>query len=269
MKSQAAAVVVAAAFVVAAAWVTARPALAAGVVLPPPAAAPDYQLGAPYPAPAGVSVVARDRSAAPAGAYAICYVNGFQTQPGELGAWPDEVLLRGSDGELVHDPDWPDEVLLDTRTPAQRAAITAVVSPWITGCAESGYQAVEFDNLDTYTRSDGVLRRDDALALATQFVATAHGAGLAAAQKNAVEDAPALRAAGFDFAVTEECAAYRECSVITAVYGAGVVDVEYTDNLPRSFTAMCADPQTPASVVLRDRDLVAPTTPGYHFALCP
>ena len=255
-------------FAVTTACLSAPPALAAEVVLPPPAAAPDYQLGAPYPAPAGVSVVARDRSATPAGAYAICYVNGFQTQPGELSAWPDEVLLRGSDGELVHDPDWPDEVLLDTRTPEQRAAISAVVSPWITGCAESGYQAVEFDNLDTYTRSGGVLRRDDALALATQLVAVAHGAGLAAAQKNAVEDAPALRAAGFDFAVTEECAAYEECSAITDVYGTGVIDVEYTDNLPRSFTAMCADPGTPASVVLRDRDLVAPSTSGYHFALC-
>jgi hypothetical protein len=31
---------------------------------------------------------------------------------------------------------------------------------------------------------------------------------------------------------------------------------------------MCADPETPASVVLRDRDLVAPSTSGYHFALC-
>lgn len=269
VKSQAAALVAATVLALTAAWVTAPPALAVEVVLPPPTAAPDYQLGAPYPAPAGVSVVARDRSAPPAGAYAICYVNGFQTQPGELGAWPDEVLLRGSDGELVHDPDWPDEVLLDTRTPEQRAAITAVVSPWIIGCAESGYHAVEFDNLDTYTRSDGVLRRDDALALAAQFVAAAHSAGLAAAQKNAVEDAPALRAAGFDFAITEECAAYEECSAITAVYGAGVVDVEYTDNLPRPFSAMCADPETPASVVLRDRDLVAPTTSGYHFALCP
>jgi hypothetical protein len=238
-------------------------------VLPPLGAGPDYQLGAAYAPPAGVSVVARDRSAPPAGAYAICYVNGFQTQPGERNAWPDEVLLRGSDGELVHDPDWPDEVLLDTRTPDKRAAIAAVVNPWITGCAESGYQGVEFDNLDTYTRSDGMLRRDDAVALATQFVAAAHSAGLAAAQKNAVEDAPALRAAGFDFAVTEECAAYEECSAITAVYGSGVIDVEYTDNLPRSFTAMCADPETPTSVVLRDRDLVAPSTPGYQFALCP
>ncbi len=158
---------------------------------------------------------------------------------------------------------------MDTRTPEQRAAITAVVSPWITGCAESGYHAVEFDNLDTYTRSDGVLRRDDALALAAQFVAAAHSAGLAAAQKNSVEDAPALRAAGFDFAITEECAAYEECSAITAVYGAGVVDVEYTDNLPRPFSAMCTDPETPASVVLRDRDLVAPTTSGYHFRALP
>ncbi|AQA05225.1 hypothetical protein BVC93_25685 [Mycobacterium sp. MS1601] len=264
MKLQA----VTAAVVIAATSLGAHPAAAADVMLPPPAAAPDYQLGAPYPPPAPVTIVARDRSASPAGAYSICYVNGFQTQPGELDTWPDQALLRGSDGKPVHDPDWPDEVLLDTRTAQQRSLIAAVVSRWITGCAEKGYQAVEFDNLDTYTRSGGALRREDAVALAAELVAAAHSAGLAAAQKNAAEDAATFRAAGFDFAVTEECAAYLECDSFTSVYGAHVIDIEYTDNLPRSFAQMCDDPDTPASVVLRDRDLVAASAPGYHFELC-
>jgi hypothetical protein len=235
----------------------------------PPDGAPDYQLGAAYRPPAGVSIVARDRSAPPAGVYAICYVNGFQTQPGELNAWPDGVLLRTPDDAPVHDPDWPDEVLLDTRTPQQRSIILGVVTQWIGDCARNGYQAVEFDNLDSYTRTGGALRRDDAVELARGLVAAAHNSGLAAGQKNAAEDAAAFRAAGFDFAVAEECAAYDECGAYTDVYGGHVVDIEYTDNLPRPFDAMCADAATPSSVVLRDRDLVAPEDPGYHFELCP
>lgn len=243
---------------------------AAPVTLPPVGGAPDYQLGTPYPPSAPVTIVARDRTATPpAGRYGICYVNAFQTQPGQLGGWPSEVLLRSPVGNPVADPDWPDEVLLDTRTPEQRTIIRDVAGSWIRECAQKGYQAVEFDNLDSYTRTGGVLRRDDAVALARELVAIAHGAGLAAAQKNAAQDAPVMRAAGFDFAVAEECAAYDECASYSGVYGEHVVDIEYTDNLPRPFSQMCADTTTPASVVLRDRDLVAPSEPGYQFELCP
>lgn len=242
---------------------------ASPVTLPPVGGAPDYQLGASYPPAIQVTVVARDRTVAPPDhRYTICYVNAFQTQPGELGAWPDEVLLRGPDGLPVHDQDWPDEALLDTRTAGQRETIVGIAGAWIRGCAEKGFDAVEFDNLDSYTRTDGALRRDDALAVARDLVATAHHAGLAAAQKNAAEDAALLRAAGFDFAIAEECAAYSECDSYADIYGDHVLDIEYTDNLPRTFAQMCADPSTPQSVVLRDRDLVAPSEPGYRFQLC-
>ncbi|WP_197383430.1 endo alpha-1,4 polygalactosaminidase [Mycolicibacterium mengxianglii] len=246
------------------------PASASPITLPPAGGAPDYQLGEAYPPNSQVTIVARDRTAMPPeGRYAICYVNAFQTQPGESGSWPDEVLLRDSDGSLVHDPDWPDEVLLDTRTPEQRETIRGVVSPWISDCADKGYNAVEFDNLDSYTRTGGLVTRDDAVALARDLTSTAHGVGLAAAQKNAAEYAPVLQGAGFDFAVAEECAAYDECASYTSVYGDHVVDVEYTDNLPRPFGQMCTAPDAVTSMVLRDRDLVAPSEPGYHFQLCP
>ncbi|MBL3699636.1 endo alpha-1,4 polygalactosaminidase [Leucobacter luti] len=238
--------------------------------LPPGDAAPDYQLGGSAEPDPAVTLVARDRTAAPdPDRYSICYVNGFQTQPGELDAWPAETLLRDPAGEPVIDPAWPDEILLDTGTAAQRAQIAAVVTPWITGCADAGFDAVEFDNLDSYTRSDGALSLPDNLALATDLVAAAHGVGLAAGQKNAVEDAATLRAqAGFDFAVTETCAAYRECGGYRAVYGERVIDIEYTDLLPRTFAEMCADADSPAAMVLRDRALATPDDPGYVFELC-
>ena len=240
---------------------------------PPPAgAAPDYQLGGAYDPAPEVGVVARDRTARPAdGVYSICYVNGFQTQPGELAAWPEDLLLRDDAGEPVIDPDWPDEVLLDTSAAANRTAIARVVEPWIAGCAASGFDAVEFDNLDTYTRSDGALGFDDNAALARLLVGIAHDNGLAAGQKNAAEDAAALReGAGFDFAVVEECAVFDECGRFADVYGDRVIAIEYADQLSVDrFDAACAAGRMPASVVLRDRDLTTPDDVDYVFRLCP
>lgn len=237
--------------------------------LPPAGATPDYQLGGAYEPRAEVGIVGRDRSEDPApDAYSICYVNGFQTQPGELDTWDADLLLQ-HDGETVFDPDWPDEALLDTSTAERRERIAAQIVPWIEGCAHDGFAAVEFDNLDSYTRSDDALSLDDNLALAALFVDAAHGVGLAAGQKNAAEDATVLHdQAGFDFAVTEECAVFEECAVYTAVYGEHVIDIEYSDELPRSFAEMCTDAESPASMVLRDRDLVTPDDPAYVFETC-
>lgn len=239
------------------------------ISLPPAGAVPDYQLGGAYAPAAGVGVVGRDRAAAPAdGVYSICYVNAFQTQPAELDDWPDALLLH-ADGGLVFDPDWPDEALVDTSTSSKRGRIAEIVTPWITGCADDGFDAVEFDNLDSYSRSDGAVTLKDNLALARTLVDEAHAVGLAAGQKNAAEDASALHEqAGFDFAVVEECAAYAECDAFTAVYGERVVDIEYTDQLPRSFAQMCTDPSSPASMVLRDRDLTPAGEPGHVFETC-
>ncbi|CAN7347550.1 endo alpha-1,4 polygalactosaminidase [Microbacterium sp. LjRoot45] len=240
---------------------------AASVALPPAGGAPDYQLGGAYDPPAGVAIVARDRTAPPAASlYSICYVNAFQTQPGEADDWPGALLLRDAAGELVIDPDWPDEVIVDTR---DAAGVAARVTPWIEGCAAGGFDAVEFDNLDTYTRTDGALSRADNVAVAGLLVEAAHRVGLAAGQKNAAEDAELLRTeAGFDFAVTEECAAYDECAAYTDVYGDAVIGIEYTDNLPRTFAEVCEHEDRPASLVLRDRDLTVVGDPAYVFELC-
>lgn len=169
----------------------------------------------------------------------------------------------------MFDPDWPDEALLDTSTAAKREGIADRVGPWIEGCADAGFDAVEFDNLDSYTRSGGALTLDDNLTLAAELVDIAHASGLAAGQKNAAEDAARLHeSAGFDFAVVEECAAYEECASFTDVYGDHVVDIEYTDELPRPFDEMCADDESPRSMVLRDRDLLTPDVDGHVFETC-
>lgn len=241
-----------------------------GTVAFPIGARIDYQLGEPYPPAEGVGLVVRDRTAEPAdGVYSVCYVNAFQTQPGESADWPEGTLLE-RDGEPVIDPDWPDERLADTSTAEKRDRVVAHVAPWVRGCAASGFRAVEFDNLDTFTRTDGALTLQDNAVVATALVRVAHEMGLAAGQKNAAEFARELRdAAGFDFAVAEECAAFDECGTYTDVYGSRVIDIEYSDQLPRSFADMCADEATPAATVLRDRRLSAPGSAEYVFASCP
>jgi hypothetical protein len=236
-------------------------------VLPPAGGAFDYQLGGSYDPPAGVEVVARDSTEKPAeGVYNICYVNGFQTQPGDAGFWLDQhpgLVLRDAEGEPVADPGWPDEYLLDTSGSASRDAIAGILAEVTAGCSDAGFDAVEFDNLDSWTRSGGALTLDDNLALARELVLAAHEAGLAAAQKNSAGESERFRdEVGFDFAVTEECARYDECSDYTDAYGDLVFDIEYSAEF---LVDACA---TVASAILRDRDLTTPDDPAYVFEGC-
>ncbi len=171
-------------------------------------------------------------------------------------------MLRDFDGDPFIDPDWPDEVMFDTTTAANREALADVIGEWIEGCAEDGFQAVEFDNLDTFTRSDGAITMDANLALATLLVARAHDAGLAAAQKNTGEiGARGRDEVGFDFAVVEECHEFDECGVFAEVWGDDFIDIEYSDTA--RFESMCDDPHLPPLAVLRDRDLSPSVEPVF------
>jgi hypothetical protein len=249
---------------------------AVSATLPPTSGQFDYQLGAAYELDGGLDVVVRDATAEPApGAYNVCYVNGFQTQPGEADLWLDgneDLLLHDAAGELVVDPDWPDEYVLDPSTEAKRAGIVDILGQVITGCADAGFDAVEIDNLDTWTRftdpATGLIERDAALALAGAYIDLAHESGLAIGQKDAAEATTAARELGFDFAVTEECAAYDECGSYTGVYGEHVLQIEYTDNLSEGFDAVCADPDRAPLTILRDRDLVGPDDAAYAYEQC-
>lgn len=246
------------------------------VTLPPTSGTFDYQLGGGYDAVAGASidVVVRDASADPLpGAYSICYVNGFQTQPDQADLWAgrEDLLLHDADGEPVVDPDWPDEHVLDPSTADQRAGILEVLGPVVTGCAEDGFEAVELDNLDTFTRFDAI-DEAGAYALARAYVDLAHGAGLAVAQKNAAEiTRVAHDELGFDLAVTEECAAWDECAAYTDVYGDHVLQVEYPDALDDAgltFDDVCVRDDRAPLTILRDRDLVAAGGEGYVYDPC-
>ncbi|MFI0875082.1 endo alpha-1,4 polygalactosaminidase [Streptomyces parvus] len=242
---------------------------AAPEVVPPTAnAAFDYQIGGAYTPPAGVEAVSRDRGSRPAeGLYNVCYVNAFQTQPDALDRWEKDnadLLLRDADGDLVNDEAWG-EALLDTSTAGKRTRLAKIVGDWINGCADSGFQAVEPDNLDSYERSDGLLTRADNAAFAKLLAGRAHEAGLAIGQKNTTDLLGQREEIGFDFAVAEECGRYGECADYASAYDDKVFVVEYTAD---DFREACSSVGAKVSVVRRDLDVVPAGRPGYVFRAC-
>ena len=221
----------------------------------------DYQLGGEDSVPSHVGIVARDRTESPVNAkYNVCYVNGFQTQPNEKRFWQHhshrDLVLR-KNGRPVVDENWG-EWLLDIRTPAKRKRLASIMGRWIAGCAAHGFQAVEFDNLDSYTRSRWLLHREDAVAFARLLVREAHEAGLAAAQKN-LADLDGTRL-GFDLAVVESCAEFAECWRYVHYYGSQVLMVEYRR---ADFDKGCKRYGRTHPVVLRDLDLSPSYTPRF------
>jgi hypothetical protein len=211
----------------------------------------DYQLGGARTVPQRVGIVVRDRHDRPAPRrYNVCYVNGFPTQAEESAFWRQHwTLVLKRDGHPVVDEAWG-EWLLDTRTDQKRTAIARIVGGWVAGCARWGFDAVEFDNLDSFTRSHGLLTAAENKALARLLVTRAHRAGLAAGQKNWSEWNG--RVVGYDFAISEECGRWHECGSYLQHYGARVIDVEYRD---ADLAAACAGWGTRIMIVRRDLQL--------------
>ncbi|MBK7075928.1 MAG: endo alpha-1,4 polygalactosaminidase [Myxococcales bacterium] len=238
------------------------------LVLPPANGGLDYQLGGAYAPPAGVTIVSRDREAAPAaGLYNICYVNGFQVQPGEASWWlanHGDLILRDAGGQPVIDPDW-NEMLIDTSTAAKRTAVAAIVGDWIRGCAQAGFDAVEIDNLDTFSRSGGRLSEANNVAQMRLFADASHGAGMAIAQKNSAEIVGRKADMGTDFVVSEECNRYGECDVYAAAYGDHVLMIEYRTP---DYDTGCTAYGGRFSIVRRDLNLVPQGAAGYVFDGC-
>jgi hypothetical protein len=243
------------------------------VPLPPVNGRFDYQIGGAYRPAASVRIVDRDRTSHPApGVYNVCYVNAFQTQAERDHWWRAHhpaLLLRTADGHVVEDPGWPGELVLDVGTAHKRAALARIEGRWIKGCARKGFQAVEPDNLDSYSRSHHLLTLRDDLRFAKLLVTRAHADDLAIAQKNTAElHHRGRRVAGFDFAIAEECQVYSECASYTRAYGRHVIEVEYTDNGRWYYRRACAARGNRISVILRDRDVLPRGHTGYVYRAC-
>jgi hypothetical protein len=250
----------------------------AAVTLPPVNGQFDYQIGGPYTPAASVAIVDRDRTVAPVvGKYNICYINAFQAQPDDTAWWKanhDNLLLKTAAGKYVIDTSW-NEILFDTRTAAKRTELAAIQNTWMTDCGAAGYLAIEPDNLDSWTRSKGLITKANNIAFATLLAQDAHAANLAIAQKNTSEIASqGKNQIGFDFVVAEECQRYtgnfgRECDDFIHYYGNQVYEIEYTDNGGvANFNTACTARGASISVIYRDRQVVPFGTAGYVYQSC-
>ena len=183
-----------------------------------------------------------------AGLYNICYVNAFQTQPHEESFWEASSrvhLITFADGNRRYDGDWG-EFAFDISTDRNAMSLPLSSMPGSPSCKNDGFNAVEPDNLDTYTRFSGI-DEADATAYARLLIDHAHSVGLAIAQKNTAElDGRVL---GFDFAVAEECGHYDECGDYMTFYGSNVIVIEYRDS---DFTKACNTWGSQLSIVRRD-----------------
>ncbi|MFJ9211678.1 endo alpha-1,4 polygalactosaminidase [Streptomyces sp. NPDC102264] len=239
--------------------------------LPPVNAPFDYQIGGAYTPPSGVKVVSRDVKASPAsGLYNICYVNAFQTQQeGDAGGpqeWDSDLLLTDDGGPVV-DPDW-DEVILDITTDAKRQRIADKINGYIDQCASKGFDAVELDNYDTFTRDvvNGRITADHAQSYIRLLSQHAHAKGLAVGQKNTVELAGDRKANGLDFAIAEECGdpRWNECAEYLSAFGDNAIFIEYTS---AGMKNACVYGDR-VSVVRRDVDVSPAGSSGYVRETC-
>lgn len=256
---------------------------ASAYTLPPADGQFDYQIGGDYSPLAAVRVSSRDRLVDPVdprggSVYDVCYVNTFQTQPDEIAWWRANhptLLLRNASGNYVGDPMWG-EILLDTRTSAKRTALSRIMNGWFAGCADKGYDAIEPDNLDTWTRSQGLITKANNVNMMRLLTAGAHAEDLAIAQKNVSPELGAQGPAiGFDFSIVEECQVWSECGPVLTNYGGRVYEIEYTDNEEVAgdggygyFDRACSARGATISVILRDRYVTPSGDPDYVYDDC-
>ncbi|KAJ6510347.1 hypothetical protein C8R45DRAFT_921133 [Mycena sanguinolenta] len=141
---------------------------------------------------ADIAVVTRDNSASPVPEKCnICYIPG------------------------------PCKYFLNTCTDTNHQALDTIINGWIDTCHLKGFNAIEPDNLDTFSCSNKLLTADNNLTLAKLFTDHAHLLDLVVTQKNTGGelDAKGKSTAGFDFAVVEVCQVNEECNTYTSVYG--------------------------------------------------
>ena len=151
----------------------------------------------------------------------ICYISAgsFENWRPDAGRFSAGVKGRALDG-------WPGERWLDIR---QTTALRPVMAARMDICAAKGFDAVEPDNVDGYANRSGFpLTGAHQLTYNRMLAELAHARGLSVGLKNDVEQVRAL-APAFDFAVNEECFAYRECGAYAPFTDAGkaVLHVEY------------------------------------------
>jgi hypothetical protein len=158
----------------------------------------------------------------------VCYLNAGAYEPyrPDSARFPKAVLGAAMDG-------WPDERWLDVR---RLDLLQPIMAARLDLCRAKGFDGVEPDNVEAYDNDSGFpLTAADQLRYNRWLAGLAHARGLAIGLKNDLDQAAALQSS-FDFAVSEECMQYGECSVLSVFIRANkpVLHVEY-DLAPGEF----------------------------------
>ena len=168
-----------------------------------------------------------------AGIKAVCYISvgSYENWRPDTGQFPAAILGNNLDG-------WAGERWLDVRDVQQAgSALAQIMNARLNMCANKGFDAVEFDNMDGYTNSTGFPLTASQQAQYNVFLANgAHQRGLSAMMKNDLDQVSALLPY-FDMILNEECNAYDECGALSKFVQAGkpVFNAEYG-----SSTGFCA-----------------------------
>jgi hypothetical protein len=167
----------------------------------------------------------------------------------DVGDFAPEVLGNDYEG-------WPGERWLDIR---RIDLLAPILRARLDLCKESGFDAVEPDNMEIYTNPTGFpLIYQDQLEFARWLAQEAHARGLAIGQKNAPDQIADLVDL-YDFAITEDCFVQGWCQAMLPYIAAGkpVFAAEYTDT-GVDFAAACAwGKDNGFSFILKNRDLGA------------
>jgi len=202
--------------------------------IPPANTSWDWQLATPIDPSADVMMYDIDMFANDASVIAslhaqgrkvICYVS--------VGSWenwrPDAASFPATVRGSVY-KGFPDERWLDIRA---WNILGPIMTARFTLAKSKGCDGIEPDNVDGYDttahESSGFpLTYDDQIAYNTQIANLAHSLGMSIGLKNDINQAQALEPV-FDWALSEECFQYNECSFFAPFTQAGkaVFEVEY------------------------------------------
>ncbi len=161
-----------------------------------------------------------------AGRMVVCYIDAgtWEDWRPDAGRFPRSVL-GNSNG-------WPGERWLDIR---KLSVLEPIMQARIQMCADKGFDAVEFDNVDGYQNRTGFpITYGNQLRYNVWLANTAHSLGMSVALKNDLGQVKDLLPY-FDFALDEQCFQYKECDKLVPFIQAGkaVFEVEYKLDVSR------------------------------------
>jgi hypothetical protein len=161
------------------------------------------------------------------GAAAVCYVDVGTLEHGrsDFNQFPSSVV-----GPVVSG--WPNENWLLVTAANQSIILPIMKTRFVNWCQAKGFDAIEPDNIDSYTNSPGFpTTAADQLAYDEWLAQTAHSLGLAVFQKNDLDQIATLLPY-FDGLLDEECNKYSECAKLAPYVAAGkpVWNAEYAEN---------------------------------------